>query len=259
MKKYVFIILVLLCICLYSCSTPAKPPNKNQNENPTDTISATDSTTIQEYPNSPPPEYIYPLDYSSLSDFDVALRAGGGKGIYSGLDENIETSKRDDFEGFVSKLQSQKIPVPCLNEKAVNFREKEGFPNISLFISEAYDLPWIYFYPEVSSGENFYIKITFLPDNILAAQKKPTASDVIYMLSPNSPNINNLGERHKNIYNTKIQLQDCEVVALIYEYKTDNRNSTMFVYGNMLVEVRSSPDVWSTQWFSTLSFGYFDS
>ena len=85
-------------------------------------------------------------------------------------------------------------------------------------------------------------------------QNNLTASAAIKELSPNSPNIDNLGEQHKNIYNQTIRLRDREVTALICEYKTDNRNSITFIYNDLLVEIRCDPKVWTDQWFSALSF-----
>ena len=136
----------------------------------------------------------------------------------------------------------------------VELRDKDGFPNISLFVSEAYGLPWVYYYPSVSTGENFYIKITQFPNNVSHKENILAASGAIKELSPNSPNIDNLGEQHKNIYNQTIRLRDREVTALICEYKTDNRNSITFIYNDLLVEIRCDPKVWTDQWFSALSF-----
>ena len=62
---------------------------------------------------------------------------------------------------------------------------------------------------------------------------------------------------HKNIYNQTITLRDREVTALVCEYKDDPRNSTIFVYGDLLVEVKGKPDVWTAEWFSSLSFESF--
>ena len=81
-----------------------------------------------------------------------------------------------------------------------------------------------------------------------------TASEVIKELSPNAPNINNLGKQHKNIYNCDIKLSNREVTALVYEYKNDNRNSIKFVYDGLLVEIRCNMQVWNEQWFAELSF-----
>jgi hypothetical protein len=110
----------------------------------------------------------------------------------------------------------------------------------------------------VSTGENFYIKITYLPDVILESETSPTASEVIKKISPSSPNVNNVGKGYEKIYNQNIKLRDYEVEALIIEYKTDNRESIKFIYKGMLVEVRCDMDLWDEQWFSELSFGAFE-
>ena len=102
-------------------------------------------------------------------------------------------------------------------------------------------------------GENFYIKITCLPE-IFKNSDNITASLVIKELSPYSPNVDKIGTQHKSITNKQIKLADCEVTALVYEYKTDSRNSVVFVYEDMLVEVKCDQSVWNAEWFSSLSF-----
>ncbi len=123
-----------------------------------------------------------------------------------------------------------------------------------VYLFYAYGLPCIFYRPSVSTGENYYIKITYLPDEI-AGQKDKTVSEIIKELSPNAPNLDNLGNQHNNIYEQEITLADRDVMALIYEYKNDSRNSTIFVYDDVIVEVRSNPNEWTKQLFSDLSFG----
>ncbi len=258
MKKYPVIIIALLCLCACSSVNPNGILNTDEDNSNTNIIIPESSTDSRDYADTPAPDYIYPLHYDSLLDFDSSIKKENEEKFYAIFSEKVKEEKLDELKLFVAKLQSKKIIVPCLSGKVVDFRNKEGFSNISLFASESYGLPWIFYYPNVSTEENFYIKITFLPDSVLEKQKNPTASDVIKELSPNSPNVNNLGEQHKNIYNQELKLSDREVTALIYEYKTDNRNSTIFIYDDLLVEIRSNPEVWSTQWFSALSFDCFD-
>ena len=112
----------------------------------------------------------------------------------------------------------------------------------------------IFFHPKVSTGENLYIHISYIPEDILKSQENLTASEVKKALSPNSANIDNLGDAHKNIYEKTIRLADREVTALVIEYKEDKRNRTYFVYDDLLIEVRDNPEVWDEEWFSALSF-----
>ena len=157
------------------------------------------------------------------------------------------------YTGFLEKIEANRsVPQPMLDNKSITYRNKEGFSNITFFVNELYGLPWIWYFPTVSTGENFYIAITYLPDG--ERQRNMAASEVIKELSPNSANIDNLGNQHESICNRQISLGDREVTALIIEYKEDTRDSIFFVYEDLLVMVRCNSDVWSDQWFSTLSF-----
>ena len=157
------------------------------------------------------------------------------------------------YTGFLEKIEANRsVPQPMLDNKSITYRNKKGFSNITFFVNELYGLPWIWYFPTVSTGENFYIAITYLPDG--ERQRNMAASEVIKELSPNSANIDNLGNQHESICNRQISLGDREVTALIIEYKEDTRDSIFFVYEDLLVMVRCNSDVWSDQWFSTLSF-----
>lgn len=157
------------------------------------------------------------------------------------------------YTSFLEKIEANRsVPQPMLDNKSITYRNKEGFSNITFFVNELYGMPWIWYFPTVSTGENFYIAITYLPDG--ERQRNMTASEVIKELSPNSANIDNLGKQHESICNRQIALGDREVTALIIEYKEDTRDSISFVYEDLLVMVRCNSDVWSDQWFSTLSF-----
>jgi len=240
MKKFFVIIVIVcgICLCSFGCEKKIGGSLPSQN-------------------NATPSAYNYPFSYDSMIDFKNAVNKKNK--LCSELSNNGAGSDMvEKFGMFIEKLQSQNIIVPYINGKVIEFRNEEGFSSISLFASELYDQPWIFYYPKVSTGENFYIKITYVPDHIFETNQNPTASEVIKALSPNSPNVNNLGPHHERIYNQTVRLGDREVTAMIIEYKNDKRNSTVFVYGDLLVEVKGSPEVWSAEWFSTLSFGAFN-
>ena len=154
---------------------------------------------------------------------------------------------------FVDKVNSDKsFPHPMLGGDPITYRNEEGFSNITFLGNELYNLPWIWYFPTVSTGENFYIAITYLPD--VDMQRNMTASEVIKELSPKSANIDNLGDQHESIYNKQMKLYDREVTALVIEYKEATRDIIFFVYEDLLVLVRCNPEVWTTEWFADLSF-----
>lgn len=202
------------------------------------------------------PPQVSSFYYYSLFDFKSSVNSGTE--IYSALSESgVKSETIDNLKGFIEKIRTQDIIVPHLNGKVIEFRNEKGYPGISLITSELYGLPWVFYHPKVSNGENFYIKMTYLPD-VMAKTENLTASDAIKALSPNFPNINNIGKQHEKIYNRNMKLKNREVIALVYEYKNDNRDSIIFVYEDLLVEVRCDTQVWNEQWFAGLSFDSFD-
>ncbi len=246
MKKCVMIFVSLLCLCACDNTLDGNTAFQSTADIPSLT-SSSQGTTL--------PPYRHPIHYSSLSELAQSIQKENEGKIYSLFYAESEDKKGESFRRFITKLQEEDIPVPCFNGRVIDFRSREGFPNISLFASESYDLPWIYYFPSVSTGENFYIKVTFIPEELLPDKDSTlTASEVIKKISPLSPNINHTGDYYENIYEKNLTLEERDVVALVMTHKTDQRNSTVFVYTDMLVEAKGDPDVWSEEWFSTLSF-----
>ena len=177
----------------------------------------------------------------------------------SGIDVSSYTIKElkvvmgEAYTHFVDKVDAEKsFPQPLIDNQPITYRNKEGFSNITFLVNELYNLPWILYFPNVPTGENFYISMTYLPDG--ENQRDMGASEVIKEISPNSANIDNLGTQHESIYNRQMKLNDREVTALVIEYKEDTRDSIFFVYDDLLVQVRCNLEVWTAEWFAGLSF-----
>ena len=232
MKKLLsFLLIALICVSVFSGCSDQSLVNGNENaEDPPNTTFDFDS--YEEMINA----------FSSKKQNSEGYTIQGLKRLMG-----------ETYAHFVDKVKSDKsFPHPMLEGDPITYRNEEGFSNITFLGNELYNLPWIWYFPTVSTGENFYIAITYLPDG--ERQRNMTASEVIKELSPNSANIDNLGKQHENICNRQIALGDREVTALVIEYKEDTRDSIFFVYEDLLVMVRCNSDVWSDQWFSTLSF-----
>lgn len=232
-KQLSFLLIVLICIsAFFGCDTQSLS-NDNGNDN------------AENPPNST-------FDFNS---YDEMINAFSSK-KQNTEGYTIQGLKRlmdEPYTHFVDKVNSEKsFPHPMLEGNPIIYRNKEGFSNITFLTNELYNLPWIWYFPTVSTGENFYIAITYLPDS--ENQQNMIASDVIKKLSPKSPNINNLGEQHQSICNQQITLKNREVTALVIEYKESTRDSIFFVYDDLLIMVRCDQNVWSEQWFASLSF-----
>ena len=215
--KRLFVILVIgfgICLCSLGCAKIVGGSSPSQND-------------------ATPPPYMYPFSYDSMTDFKNAVNKKNQ--LCSELSSNGASSEMvEEFGKFIEKLQSQNVMVPYLNGEVIELRNEEGFSNISLFASELYDQPWIFYHPKVSTGENFYIKMTYVPDHIFETNQNPTASEVIKALSPNSPNVNNLGPHHERIYNQTVRLGDREVTAMVIEYNGKKKSPTGKLFLNKL-------------------------
>lgn len=241
MKKILILLLAMTCISFCACHTSEQP----------DTPPAENATKT---PGSPVSPAVYPLEFASWKELQNAFAPQNENNLCSYFSEQgAENKKLENIRAMVGKIQSGIPVLPCLDGNLIELRNETGFPNVVLFPSELYDLPWLWYFP-ACSGKNFYIQIACLPDGVLEKDSAPTASDVIKKLSPGSPNLNNLGMQHKAIYQQELKLRDRTVTALITEYKSSSRNSIAFVYGELLVIVRCDPAVWSPEWFSALSF-----
>ena len=239
MKRFLLIILTI-SLCLPAFSGCTKEPDFY------------DSTVVPG-PEAAPGLYQTTFHFDSYKEMIKDFRKYDiSKSSYTIQD--FKAFMGEPYTKFVDKVNSDRsFPQPMLGGKPITYRNKEGFSNITFFVKELYGLPWIAYYPQVSTGENFFIKITYLPE-IIETDYDPSTSAVIKQLSPNSPNVNNLGTRHKNIYEKNRKLRDREVTALVCEYNDDPRNNTAFVYGDLLIEVRGRAEVWNDEWFASLSF-----
>ena len=207
-KQLSFLFIVLICISsFFGCDTQSLS-NGNGNDN------------TENPPNST-------FDFNS---YDEMINAFSSK-KQNTEGYTIQGLKRlmgEQYAHFVDKVNSDKsFPHPMVEGNPITYRNKEGFSNITFLGNELYNLPWVWYFPTVSTGENFYIAITYLPDS--ENQQNMIASDVIKELSPKSPNINNLGEQHQSICNQQITLKNREVTDLVIEYKESTRNSIFFV------------------------------
>ena len=254
MKKLYHLIFIVACLFLCSCYS-----------NSTDTI-IHESVGGDEHGYPAASASIYgslansaSIEFNSFDDLQKALNLQNENTLYSYFSgRGIESKQIDNVQIFVNTIRMRNNIVPYLDGDKIELRNEDGFGNITLFSAEKYGLPCVFISPKVSNGDNLYITITCIPEDFLGGQEPITVSELISKMAPNYPNIDNFGSHCKNVYNTAVSLRDREVNALVYEYKNSNRNSTRFVYDNLLVEVRNDPKVWGEEWFSALSFGGFE-
>lgn len=227
----------------------SKNPTYHQNDDNNDVVYGSPDVIIGI------PAVIRPIHYDS---YEELLDSHTYKAIELNprFTEVLQKPTSENYNSFYKRNMTDGIPVPFFGEDRIELRKKEGFHSISLFSKELYELPWIWYYPSVETGENFYIQITYIPDTISEDKKNGSASKLVKALSQDSPNIDNYEESAtiERVYECDVVLKDRTVLAMRYEYKKDNRASTFFIYDDLLVIVCGDMDVWNDQWFEKLSF-----
>ena len=244
MKKLVVCIFAIICLSFCTCAS-----------NSTDTILEKDKKGTS---NTSPVSPISFMEFNSFDELEKALNSHTEDILLSYfIDCGVGNEQVETIRAMAKAIQLHNNIVPYIDGKRIELRSEEGFSNITMYSSEKYGLPCIFYHPTVSNGENLYIALTCIPSDLLRNQELSTASDLVKIMSPGYPNIDNFGKQCKAVYNKKVRLRDQDVTAMIYEYNADKRDSTIFLYENLLVEVRNDPEIWGTDWFSTLSFGGF--
>ena len=196
--------------------------------------------------------------FRSFGELEAAFRAEGEDGLPSLFaGQGADRAQAEAVEAMIEAALRRNNVVPYLDGEKVELRNEEGFSNVTFFAYEKYELPCVFCHPKVENGENLYVTVTCIPEHFLKDPDWSTASDLVKKMSPGYPNLDDFGTRCKAVYNKNVKLRDRDVTAMVYEYDTDKRNSTIFVYDNLLVEVRNDPEVWGEDWFSKLSFGGF--
>lgn len=222
----------------------------------TDKVNIGSETHGNSHEPESPPAYLQPLNYDSYDKLKEAVNGGFNDGFYKSEIGAQYPKIAEAFERFITSLRQDGVPVPLFGGERIKLKSQADYPTISLFISSAYDLPWIWYYPFVETGENFFIRIAVIPETVSDELRNGSPSDLIRSLSPLSPNTDNYKDipEIKRVYEREVSLRDRKVVSLIYEYENDPRENTVFIYDGMLVTVRADTDIRNEQWFSRLSF-----
>ncbi len=235
---------VMLGIKLTGGNTPYGPNSvHNQGVMPTQFVQNTD------YPKKEMPSGTTAV-FNSLQQFRTAMDKHNEMGNIS----SVQTEYDQDLsvvKDFFKALRMEKNVIPYLQGKEMPLREGT---NITFYLKEAYGLPWVFYKPYVATTDNFYIKITLIP-NEYGATIGETASGLLKKIAPEAVNIGQPGPDNRNVYEKEIKLQGRTVTALVHEYLSDDRNGYLFIYNQMLVWVCCNPEIWGEEWFAGLSFG----
>ena len=198
-----------------------------------------------------PSKYNYPVEFSSLDELSETI-INGFDDFYSNIDDQEIISQ---FDSFVDRIKKTGIPFFCYDENAFELSK-----DIMFFFTGSFNLPWIWYYPKNNADENYYIKVTVLPEDIINSINNLSVSDAIKTISPSFINVNNYAELDfvDKVEDVIMPLKDRTMHCLRYSFNDDAREWHVFIYDNLLFFVVGNPEVWTEDWFSHFSIGYYE-
>ena len=204
------------------------------------------------------PEYLKPFEYDSMKQLIKSIQTDFSDKILNDIEEKMAGNyKKGTFSNFIKEVKEEYLYVPYYKGKEIQLRNKEGFNNISLFINDFYDKPWIYYHTdEKQTGGIARIDIMYLDKNIKMEARQKSGSWLRTQLDSSYPNVDNYKnfENYSKIYDSEMKFNGRSVNTLVVQYSYDPRDNTYFVYDDILIKVVSKPGSTPNDWANDLSF-----
>ena len=156
MKKSIFVILLLLLgIAIISCSNESFEDDNSSSS----TVQAgvnNDGTKDEE-----PPAQQYTTYY--LDNYEELIKSFSKDNSESEIQKD-KANHSPEFAAFVDKLvEEESLVLPYISDELLPLRNLEGFPNLIVWESEAFERPWIWFFGEYE-GKRFRVMLTSVDD-----------------------------------------------------------------------------------------------
>ncbi len=224
--KRILLIILTLTLCLPVLSSCVKEPD----------LYDISTLIIPTDGDAAPGLHQTTFDFDSYQEMINAFRKYDlSKSSYTIRD--LKAFMGEPYARFVDKVKADSsFPQPMLDGNPLPYQNKEGFSNITFFVEELYDLPWVWYHCEVD-GKRVIVSITYpecVNDEIDYTQN---ASVILGSIAPNAVNLDNWEERpsYKNVYLKDISIASGEVSALIYELNdSEKRDFTFFIDGALV-------------------------
>jgi len=272
MKKIICLSIALtfaLCACSVppsqSVDLPSQPedtssqvadassqPDEDTSSLATD-VSSQSEDMPEDFPESPP---IYnSLNYNSVDELIGDISGESMDEIMKTIEDTRKNEKRDGtFREFITELRSDYLYVPYYQNREIEFLDKEGFYAITLFPSELYSQPWVWYYPDRDQTDVFCICIMKLDENTKAKANKNGAPWLMKEINPHGKDSETPYPLYTKSYEKEVVLQNRTVTALVGHWENDDRGVNIhFVYDDIFVKVVVLSDK-AYEWMKELSF-----
>ena len=222
--KRIFVVILAVAVCLPALSGCVQEP---------------DFYDVAVMPNggeASPGLYQTTFDFDSYKEMIKAFREYDlSKSSYTIQD--MKALLGEPYARFVDKVKADKaFPQPMSDGKPLPYQNKEGFSNITFFVSELYDMPWIWYHCLVE-GERVNVQLAYPECLGIDVDYSKNAAEILESIAPNAVNLDNWKERpsYKNVYMKEVRIAEGEVSMLIYEINDSEKRMFTFFRDGVII------------------------
>lgn len=146
------------------------------------------------------------------------------------VEEVCDSYGDESFRAFAERrIEENFFYMPTFD-----LRNKEGYSNVTLFPSELYGMPWMWYHC-VADGVELTVKIAY-PEDVAE-----NVSELISQIAPDAPNLHNFWDYPS--YESIIMTEAGDLRVMESRAKDSSRRYYAFVFGDALVNIQSDVDL----------------
>jgi len=197
--------------------------------------------------------YMNDFNYDTVDELVSSLISDFPKEVLQDYANHRGDKRGKTFSALVKNLQDGSVPlyIPYYQGQQIEFQNKEGFPNVTLFPSESFDRPWIFYL-----GDKASISIMYLDKGMETQAKKKGTLWVVEQINSTGTGksakpfvtYSETSEKDIMLSDKTVKVAEC-ILKNVYGQFTH----TYFVYDDVLVRVNPQPDL-PSDWMKDLSF-----
>ena len=201
----------------------------------------------------PPHYYQYSIDsYDELKKIFDPTNRDGLASLGKGEEETGAV-----YQTVLEALAEGKVPllIPHFSGKEIGLRDEVDLPRISVFTSELYHLPWIWYHCKVN-GQYFRVHISYI--DVLehpALKECETALEVLSVIAPSAPSPSNFQKipNYRSVYEKDIVVGDRAVRAVVAEVKDRPREYVQYYMDGVLVILDGETQFFTDEFLAAFS------
>ncbi len=212
-----------------------------------------DDNSLSVLLETPPDVYTY--DFDSYQELEQALTHKDS------IKYSILRAEQGECGTVYQKTLSQfssgdlKIAVPQIDGNPIALQNKEGYATATLFTSELFNLPWLWYHCVVDD-QNIVVKISYL--NVVGNFENNSTryTDILNLIAPGAPSPENYENyvSYEKIYEKQVVLDDDVIVtAMISELKDTSKVFISFYYDGLLVLLHGDKEMLSDDFLQSFS------